>query len=67
MKRVCAWCGQELDQAERREGLPITHGVCPVCRRKFFASEREKDTDSPPTVKDLGDGSERSGGQAPTD
>jgi hypothetical protein len=65
MKRVCAWCGQELDQAERREGLPVTHGVCPVCRHKFFSLEKE--ADCRPTLDDVGDGSGRSGGQAPKD
>jgi hypothetical protein len=38
MKRVCAWCGQDLDPSQRREECAVTHSVCPVCRRKFFPS-----------------------------
>jgi hypothetical protein len=36
MKRMCAWCGQELDQVERRDNQPLTHGLCPACRRRVF-------------------------------
>ncbi|MFZ5765235.1 MAG: PAS domain-containing protein [Thermodesulfobacteriota bacterium] len=43
MKRICAWCGQELN----REGSaatppgnePITHGICPDCVRTVFRNE----------------------------
>lgn len=54
MKRLCAWCGRELDQSERREGLQVTHGVCPDCRRRFFASTKAKEADSRSTQEDVG-------------
>lgn len=36
MKRICAWCGLELDQPDGREGMPVTHGICPACRHESF-------------------------------
>ncbi len=49
MKRVRAWCGRQLDRSDRREDLQVTHGVCQVCRRRFFASRRRrKPIPSPP-------------------
>lgn len=47
MKRVCAWCGGEMDPSDGRQGLKVTHGVCPSCRGKFFASAKTKQADSP--------------------
>ncbi len=49
MKRVCAWCGRELDQSERRTGLQVTHGICQACRDKFFAKALAKEAGSLPT------------------
>jgi len=45
MKGVCAWCGRELNHSERYEDLQVTHGVCQVCRYRFFASPRKKEAD----------------------
>jgi uncharacterized protein YbcI len=59
MKRVCAWCGRELDQPDRREDLQVTHGVCQVCRRRFFASRKAKEAYSESTREDVGDDSGR--------
>ena len=67
MKRVCAWCGRELEQSERREELQVTHGVCPVCRRKFFSSPKSKEADARSTSEDVGDDSGRVGGNVPTE
>jgi hypothetical protein len=55
MKRICAWCGQQLVQGIRHEGLQVTHGVCKDCRRRFFASSQEKKVDSASTLKDVVD------------
>jgi len=57
MKRMCAWCGRELDQVERRENQPLTHGLCSECRRRFFAVAEDRDA---PSV-------ESDGGKARTD
>jgi nucleotide-binding universal stress UspA family protein len=41
MKRICAWCGEELDaNASDRvsDSGAVTHGVCPTCRRIHFVS-----------------------------
>jgi hypothetical protein len=46
MKRMCAWCGRELDQVERRDNQPLTHGLCPECRRQFFPVATDQDTAS---------------------
>ena len=46
MKRVCAWCGRELEQPERREDLQVTHGVCLECRGRFFATTKAKEADA---------------------
>jgi hypothetical protein len=67
MKRMCAWCGRELDQSERREDVPVTHGVCKVCRQRFFASARTTDADSRTGLEDVGDGAGRAGGDMPTE
>jgi DNA-directed RNA polymerase subunit RPC12/RpoP len=45
MKRICAWCGRDLDQ-ERPENQPRTHGLCPECRRRFFAVAKDEDVPS---------------------
>jgi hypothetical protein len=63
MKRVCAWCGGELDRPDRREDLQATYGVCQVCRRRFFASRKAKEADSGSTREDVGDDSGMAGGQ----
>ena len=36
MKRICAWCSQELDQVERRDNESLTHGLCASCRKLYF-------------------------------
>jgi hypothetical protein len=43
MKSMCAWCARELDRVERCDDQPLTHGVCPECRRRFFAVSNEMD------------------------
>jgi len=45
MKRVCAWCNQEMDDVDRPGNRPVTHGLCPACRRRFFPSAKGKETD----------------------
>ena len=57
MKRMCAWCGLALDRSERSEHSQVTHGVCQVCRRRFFASPKAKEADSRSTKEEDGDGS----------
>ena len=57
MKRMCAWCGLALDPSERREDLQVSHGVCKVCRRRFFASAKAKEADSRSTKEEDGYGS----------
>jgi DNA-directed RNA polymerase subunit RPC12/RpoP len=52
MKRMCAWCGRELDQGERRDNQPLTHGLCPECRCRFFAVA--KGPDAPSVANDEG-------------
>ena len=61
MKRVCAWCGREMDQPERREDLQVTHGVCQACRCRFFTSSKATKADSQSTLEDVGDRSGRAG------
>jgi hypothetical protein len=67
MKRMCAWCGRELDQSRRREDVPVTHGVCKICRGIFFASARATETDSWSTLEDQGDAPGKAGGHVPTE
>ena len=57
MKRMCAWYGLALDRSERSEHSQVTHGVCQVCRRRFFASPKAKEADSRSTKEEDGDGS----------
>lgn len=61
MKRVCAWCGRELDQPERPKDLQVTHGVCQDCRTRFFASSKAPKADSRSTLEDVGAHSGRAG------
>ena len=40
MRKVCAWCQQEIDPDESAPAgpdAPISHGVCPDCFPKFFS------------------------------
>jgi DNA-directed RNA polymerase subunit RPC12/RpoP len=67
MKRVCAWCGRELDQSECREDMQVTHGVCPICRRRFFASAKANEADSQPTQEDVSNDLGKTGGHTPTE
>jgi DNA-directed RNA polymerase subunit RPC12/RpoP len=43
MKRLCAWCGQELDETARPDGRETTHGICPPCRSRHFARRTVKE------------------------
>lgn len=36
MKRICAWCGNEMDQKPRPEARGVTHGLCHACRTLYF-------------------------------
>jgi hypothetical protein len=39
MKRLCAWCGGELDPASAHdESETVTHGICPACSRLLEVS-----------------------------
>jgi len=67
MKRVCAWCCRVLDQAEGRENVEVTHGICQACRRKFFTSAKAKEADSRSTQENEGDDPGRTEGHRPTD
>ena len=64
MKRICAWCGRDLDQHDGRDHLQVTHGVCEECRRVFFASSKAKEADSRTTIKNGGDDAGRSSNSA---
>lgn len=67
MKRVCAWCGRELDQSERFEDAQVTHGVCQDCRRRFFDSARAKEASSRSPVEDVEIADANTRGQVPTE
>jgi len=67
MKRVCAWCGRELDPAEPSEDAEVTHGLCPACRNQFFPSTKAKEADSPSTQQDARDDPGRTGGHSSTE
>ncbi len=43
--------------SERSEHLQVTHGVCQVCRRRYFASPKAKEADSRSTKEEDDDGS----------
>ena len=45
MKRICAWCSRELDFI-RSADAEVTHGVCPDCRYRHFASAGANGVDS---------------------
>ena len=40
MKIICAWCGRHLGDKEvmrlPEELPPITHTICPACRKRVF-------------------------------
>ncbi len=55
MKRLCAWCGRELEGPDRPEDSQVTHGVCPSCRAKFFTASRPKEVDSSSASENLDD------------
>jgi DNA-directed RNA polymerase subunit RPC12/RpoP len=47
MKRKCAWCGKDLDQAQGDDSLQVTHGVCRECRQRLFGAPRGQGADKP--------------------
>jgi hypothetical protein len=63
MKRVCAWCGRELDPPAHRENVLVTHGLCQACRRRFFTSSKALEADSRSALENAGADS----GKMPTD
>jgi transcriptional regulator with PAS, ATPase and Fis domain len=36
MKRVCAWCGRELEPGQGGQNAPISHGICLSCMRRML-------------------------------
>ena len=52
MKRVCAWCEREIGTSEHNENLPITHGLCQVCRGRFFTLTKHLHPSDASTVKE---------------
>jgi hypothetical protein len=32
MKKVCAWCGNTIEEGD--PSLPVTHGMCPPCEKR---------------------------------
>jgi len=36
MKRVCAWCGREMEPGQGGQNAPITHGICLSCMRRVL-------------------------------
>jgi hypothetical protein len=66
MKRVCAWCGKDLDLAESGDGLPVTHGLCVECRRRHFPPLPAPGPDPPALPKgETADAGDTSGEDAP--
>lgn len=41
-KRICAWCGKIMGEAEEIVGGMDTHGICPECIKKYFPGQAEK-------------------------
>ena len=35
MKRICAWCGEDLGTAAPASDPSVTHGMCERCLRQF--------------------------------
>ena len=52
MKRLCGWCGQELDPKQTGDHDGITHGVCSACRQMFFPLQNPEKLDSEPLESD---------------
>jgi hypothetical protein len=42
MKRLCAWCGQELAATSGRNSQEVTHGICVDCRCQHLATARRE-------------------------
>ncbi len=52
MKIKCAWCGYTIEKSRDRQ---VSHGICPLCKKKLLDKEREdheQTEDSPPPRKD---------------
>lgn len=56
MKRLCGWCSRELDQAKPGDNQGVTHGICPECRPKQFASVRLEGRSASASLAGGGDG-----------
>lgn len=42
MKKICAWCGKVI-APPASDAKDTTHGICPDCRKAFFASGSPKE------------------------
>ena len=40
MKRVCAWCGKDLNPSIPSEGVKTTHGICVSCANNLILKEK---------------------------
>lgn len=38
MVRICAWCGDSLDEIEPFDDLRVSHGICGPCKAKWLAA-----------------------------
>jgi hypothetical protein len=62
MRRICAWCGQEMSRLDFSSDLTVTHGLCTECRKRFFVS-----TDSELPTCACGKGSDEEAHHLPFD
>lgn len=40
MKRLCAWCGKDLDPSIPSEVSKTTHGICVSCANELILKEK---------------------------
>jgi hypothetical protein len=47
MKRICAWCGADLDDSGRIHlpDEPITHGICSACKSSVLKGNKQSSRD----------------------
>ena len=42
LKRVCAWCGQDMGVKDGQGTTGTTHGICPRCARELMNQHKNE-------------------------
>lgn len=56
MKRICAWCGKTMNNAESPDTGKVTHGLCEECRKSVLVEPRRGEESAGATTNEPANG-----------